>query len=150
MAYTAPIMSNPLYTTSGTGTTSGTSSTKATKGKNGDMTQQDFLNLMMTQLKNQDPLDPIKDTDFMAQMASFNSLDQLTTLNKNMTTFMQQQGYQNAASAATLLGMQVTGANGTTGVVSGITIDSGGVSLTVGNNKVPLGNVSSVAFPKVS
>jgi flagellar basal-body rod modification protein FlgD len=143
-------MSNPLYTQTGSEKTSGASSKQATKGTNGDMTQQDFLNLMMTQLKNQDPLDPMKDTDFMAQMASFNSLNQLTTLNKNMTTFMQQQGYQNAASAATLLGMQVTGANGTTGVVSGITVDPNGVSLTVGNNKIPLGNILSVAFPSSS
>lgn len=44
--------------------------------------KQDFLNLLVTQMRNQDPLDPMKGTEFAAQLAQFSSLEQLTNLNE--------------------------------------------------------------------
>ena len=65
-------------TSSATGQTTSTASTK-TKSNNSVSTDQ-FLQLLVAQLKNQDPLDPVKNTDFLAQLASFSSLEQLIAI----------------------------------------------------------------------
>lgn len=56
---------------------------------NSDLDKNAFLNLLTTQLANQDPLDPMDDREFIAQLAQFSSLEQLNNLNasvKGMTT----------------------------------------------------------------
>ncbi len=73
--------------------------------------KDDFLSLLVTQMRNQDPLDPMKGTDFAAQLAQFSSLEQLT----NMNTSLQQSLSANAvlsssinnALAASLIGKDV-------------------------------------------
>ena len=45
-----------------------------------------FLNLLVTQLKNQDPLNPMDDREFIAQMAQFSSLEQMQNLNTTLAT----------------------------------------------------------------
>lgn len=46
--------------------------------------KNDFLRLLVTELKNQNPLEPIDDKDFIAQMAQFSSLEQMQNLNTNI------------------------------------------------------------------
>jgi len=48
---------------------------------NSDLGKNDFLNLLVTQLRHQDPLEPMKDSDFIAQLAQFSSLEQLSNIN---------------------------------------------------------------------
>lgn len=52
---------------------------------NGKLGKQDFLNLLLTQMKYQDPLDPMDDTAMIAQMAQFSSLEQLLSLNESFS-----------------------------------------------------------------
>ena len=54
--------------------------------------QSDFLKLLVTQLKHQDPLSPLKDRDFIAQMAQFSSLEQMTKVNKHLTSLIKKTG----------------------------------------------------------
>ena len=42
--------------------------------------KDEFLQLLITQLKNQDPLDPVKNEDYLAQLATFSSLEQLMAI----------------------------------------------------------------------
>jgi len=49
-----------------------------------------FLNLLVAQLKNQDPLAPQDGAQFVAQLAQFNSLDQLININKGITQLLDQ------------------------------------------------------------
>ena len=55
---------------------------KYTTEANGKLGKQDFLKLLVTQMRYQDPLEPMKDSDFVAQTAQFSSVEQLLDLNK--------------------------------------------------------------------
>jgi len=116
-------------TTAPTGTTapSTVGATSATLGKD------DFLKLLVGQLKNQDPLNPTSDTDFIGQMAQFSQLEQTTNMaSVNEQLVAQQRG----ARAVALLGKTVTfpDANGalTTGAVERVEWVDHEPSLTVG------------------
>lgn len=53
---------------------------------NGNLDKDAFLRLLTTQLANQDPLNPMEDREFIAQLAQFTSLEQMQELNKTMAT----------------------------------------------------------------
>ena len=59
-----------------------------TVNKNGDLGKDAFLQLLVTQLQNQDPLDPVDDKEFISQMAQFSALEQMQNLN---TSFKDMQ-----------------------------------------------------------
>jgi flagellar basal-body rod modification protein FlgD len=59
--------------------------------------KDDFMHLMLTQLKHQDPMNPMESDQYAAQLAQFSSLEQLENLNKSMTTSIEAN-YQLASS----------------------------------------------------
>ena len=79
-------MADPIsgVNSSSTGGTTTTQTTERTI-KN-ELGKDDFLKLLIAQLTNQDPLDPLKDQDFIAQMAQFTALEQTTNMAKGIET----------------------------------------------------------------
>jgi len=67
---------------------------------NAMLDESDFIMLLITQLSNQDPLDPLDDREFISQMAQLNTLNETMALNENMRTLQMLQ-------AASLVGRQV-------------------------------------------
>lgn len=122
---------------------------QATQSKDYKM---EFLKLLLTQMKYQDPTAPVDSTQMLAQQAQFASLEQMQNLNTNLATLMAMQ---NVSQATNLLGKTVTGASDTgvsvTGTVAGISFE-GGVSILkvddgAGNIvNMTLSNVSSVGI----
>jgi flagellar basal-body rod modification protein FlgD len=95
--------------------------------------KDDFLKLLVGQLKNQDPLNPTSDTDFIGQMAQFSQLEQTTNM---ATANSEQVAQQTGARAISLLGRNVTypdaAGSSTTGVVERVEWSAGKPTLTVG------------------
>ncbi|MCP5007012.1 MAG: hypothetical protein GY941_24145 [Planctomycetes bacterium] len=64
---------------------------EASSAVNSAVDKEAFLRLFTTQLKNQNPLDPLKGHEFVAQLAQFSSLEQLTNLNTSFTGMLESQ-----------------------------------------------------------
>jgi len=75
----------------------------AKSGQSG-MGQKDFLTLFTTQLKNQDPLDPVKNEAFVAQLAQFSQLEATTGMAGSLETFVSSQSGQQITATANLIG----------------------------------------------
>lgn len=96
---------------SGTGsaTSQYASSTQKSDSQNG-LGKDAFLKILVTQMKNQNPMEPLKDTEFIAQMAQFSSLEQLTNLNTAFNQLVELQGNpsKSIADYANLIGTTVS------------------------------------------
>ncbi len=66
----------------------GTNPNTTIKSANAGMGKDDFLKLLVTQLSHQDPLNPVEDKEFIAQMAQFSTLEQIQNLNKNVESLV--------------------------------------------------------------
>lgn len=99
-------ISSDAYSFATAGTTSA-STTSATTEKD-IMGKEDFLTLLVAQLKNQDPLNPDDPTEFTAQLAQFSSLEQLYNLNDSMQALAIAQGNSERISALSLIGQSVS------------------------------------------
>jgi len=69
--------------------------------------QDDFMALLTTQLKNQDPMKPMENTDFIAQMAQFSSVDGITKLNQSFEGLSSSITSNQALQASSLIGRDV-------------------------------------------
>ncbi|OLS37478.1 flagellar hook assembly protein FlgD [Alkalihalophilus pseudofirmus] len=69
--------------------------------------KDDFLKLLITQLQNQDPTNPMDDREFIAQMAQFSSLEQMTNINNTIQKFVDVQTSQSLVQFSELIGKEV-------------------------------------------
>jgi flagellar basal-body rod modification protein FlgD len=82
--------------------------TKQREGGKDVLGKDDFLKLLMAQLQNQDPSNPMEDKDFIAQMATFSSLEQMTNLTTTMEKFVENQEQSQLISYNSFVGKEVT------------------------------------------
>ena len=117
-------------------------SKKQNKGdESQELGQSAFLKLMITQLENQSPLEPQDNTQFIAQLAQFSSVESLDKLNKNFAGFSENFTANQALQASTLVGRSVTvpasktalSAGGIVSLSSSLPASSGDVSLNIYN-----------------
>ena len=94
---------------SSTGMLPQSSSTAATTS---NMGKQDFLKLLVAQLQHQDPLQPMNNTDFVAQLAQFSSLEQQITSNENLSLLQLGQTAMTNSQVAGLIGKEVEAKGG--------------------------------------
>src|SRR5262245_21876395 len=95
-----------------TGTSASDPMSLATLGSSGNALGKDaFMSLLVNQLKNQDPLDPAKNEDMIAQLAQFSSLEQMQELNDNIVglAVLQQQNalLDHLTTSSNLIGQSV-------------------------------------------
>jgi flagellar basal-body rod modification protein FlgD len=120
-------MVNPVTTPTATTSTAPTT----TAPSSSSLGKDDFMKLMIAQLKNQDPLNPMDGTAFSAQLAQFSSLEQLTNLNN----YMKQSIDANATLTQSINNTLITGLIGKDVKLSGGNLKvNGQESLTLGYN----------------
>ena len=90
-----------------TATTAAATSTTATTAKSQTLGQSDFLNLLVAQMKNQDPLNPSDPTQFTSQLAQYSQLEQLFNLNDSMGNLTTAQNNSDKLSSISLIGQDV-------------------------------------------
>jgi flagellar basal-body rod modification protein FlgD len=111
------------------------------------LSQQDFLNLLTTQMQYQDPMNPISATDFASQLAQFASLQGVQQLNTGINQLLM---LQQVSQGANLIGKSVTyTVSGQTlpqsGTVSAVQINNGNVQLQVGSQTISPSQVTSIS-----
>jgi flagellar basal-body rod modification protein FlgD len=112
-----------------------------------------FLQLLVQQMRNQDPMAPTDNQAFIAQLAQFSSLEQMQKVNDNLLglAVLQQSNalMSQLTQSSVLIGRDVryvdpeTNASAT-GTVTTVKIEDGLAVLNIGGRNVPLGNVTEV------
>lgn len=113
----------------------------------GSLGQQDFLTLLVTQLRNQDPLNPLDNETFVAQLAQFSTVSGITEMNGSLKTLAERSGADARTGAPAWIGRTVTTAEGAAARVASVAFAAdGGLLLNlVGGESLPLSAVASVA-----
>jgi flagellar basal-body rod modification protein FlgD len=105
----------------------GSDSSTQVKAKK-DLGKDDFLKLLVTQLKHQDPLNPMESQEFSAQLAQFSSLEQLFGVNEALQAIQKSLEANKNENILDYIGKAVKTSGNTVSVTDGI-IDSSGYSL---------------------
>jgi flagellar basal-body rod modification protein FlgD len=142
---TTPI---PAVGTPGIAPTTAPTTGAAAKTGTSDQTMLDpqaFLQLLVAQLKYQDPSSPVDTSAFMQQTATLSQVQTMNTMSATLTALVNSQ---QAQSAMSLIGRDVTytdsaGATNS-GVVSAVTTGATGAMLSIGSASVPVGSVTEV------
>jgi flagellar basal-body rod modification protein FlgD len=132
---------------------SGSSVLSAQGGSFGD---NPFLQLLITELRSQTPLEPVDNSNFMQQISAFSSMEEQKQLNSNMLQLLDFQGVlarlQGLSEGSALLGKVVTYQSGDEtlkGTVDSVFVNSDGeVRLRVGDAEIGMREVSGIEQPK--
>lgn len=110
------------------------------------LTASDFLELLIAQVKNQNPLNPVSASQFMSQTAQLSTLEQIANLSQETGKLLAAEQFSSGLSAVgkTVTGVDTSG-KAVTGVVSSVTLGTSGPVLHVGSSLVPLSSLRSVA-----
>ncbi len=128
-------------------------STAAPAGPDGELGKDAFLQLLVSQLQNQDPLEPTGNAEFVAQLAQFSTLEGIEEVNDNLIGLaVLQQGnalLSQLTDSSALIGQNVryvplNGEGELSGVVDSVKVDDGFATLNIDGQDVPLGNILEV------
>ncbi|MBX5493588.1 MAG: hypothetical protein IRZ14_20765 [Chloroflexi bacterium] len=144
-------MASTISTTSSVGASAATATPDAAATSSGtgrgidQLGKQEFLQLLVAQLRSQDPLKPMEDKEFITQLAQFTTLETMQSLDKRLETLTNAQLL---AQGATLLGREIeaTASDGSTvsGTVTEVRVTNGTPQLVVGEQTVPVSQVTRV------
>lgn len=140
--------SNPVTTIQNSMNVNQTSN--AQQSSNTTLGKDAFLKILVTQLKNQDPTKPMSDQQFIAQMAQFSSVEQLTNMSASISKLSEMLGANTSIIGKEVFWSQAD-SSGTSHVYSGtvdsISFDSGKQVLGVNGQSVTMGQVLRIQIP---
>lgn len=104
-----------------------------------------FLDLMIAELQNQDPLNPMDNAQFMEQLSQLRSIASTDKLSRTLDSVLQGQSF---SSASTLIGRKISALDDNskevTGVVEKASVTNGEIRVHVGESKISLSNVREI------
>jgi flagellar basal-body rod modification protein FlgD len=104
---TSGVNLNEVLTASGVGAPTKKTTDTVSKTGNDTLGKDAFLQLLVTQMQNQNPLDPQDNSEFVAQLAQFSSLEGITNLNDSVSTITNALASSQALQASSLVGRSV-------------------------------------------
>lgn len=115
----------------------------------GNLDKNAFLKMLVTQLQHQDPMNPMEDKDFIAQMAQFSSLEQMQQMNDKLDAIAYGNVENQLTYATTFVGRTVTAQGSadetaTVGVVDAVVFENGQPFLSIGGKTFALNSVTRV------
>lgn len=114
-------------------TTATTASSSQTDAGKASLNYDSFLKLLIAQMKNQDPTDPVDASEQMSQLASFSQVEQSIKTNQHFEKLLQETQLSQATS---IIGKTVISADGkTSGVVAYVDVNSDGLVATLTDGK---------------
>lgn len=126
------------------GTATNVASDGQVKQGSGSVDKTQFLSLLITELKNQDPTAPTDQKDTLAQLAQFSSLEQMQNLNQTLTTASQ---FGQLSQGAALIGKTVNagaGDSAVSGIVSAVAVQGGKTYLHIGDTDIDASTVTGI------
>ncbi|MDN5346750.1 MAG: flagellar basal-body rod modification protein FlgD [Clostridia bacterium] len=115
-----------------------------------NLSKEAFLQLLAVQLRHQDPLQPLEDREFIAQLAQISTLEQIANLNESISFFLQTQQEIFFTQALGFVGLEIKAeVDGVpvSGVVTGVKLTEGKPYLLVGEEAVPIQALTEVRQP---
>ena len=140
-------MSNPNTINGLSGSSNASLLATAAKAPSGMGLGKDaFMKLLLAQLKYQDPMQPKDDTQFITQLAQFNTLEQMSSINDAMQSMRISQEMMEGSN---MIGKQVKALSPAQqdpieGVVTGVRLMSGQVIVSIGDKQVLLSQITQV------
>lgn len=127
-------------TTNASGIATNVNADGTVKTSSAQDTKNEFLSLLVTELKNQDPNNPTDQKETLAQLAQFSSLEETQNLNQNLTT---ANSFSQMAQSASLIGKSVT-AGSISGIVQSVSLTGGKAYLSIGGQSIDAATVTTI------
>jgi len=137
----------------GNSPTTSTPSSSSTQSTNGALTgfaaltSQDFLTMLITELQNQDPTNPVSNSDILQQLSEMQALSSNVELNSTLSNFSTNQ---QVSSGASFLGKVVSGKDANNNPVSGVAdsvfLQNGTLMIGIGSSSISVANVTGVSL----
>lgn len=136
----------PTNSTGSTASTSASSSSSTSTPGFGSLTTADFMQMLIAELQNQDPTQPMSSQDLLGQLATMSQLQSTTDLD---TALQSNTTNQQLSIGASFIGKTINGTDASGAAVSGVVdqafLQSGTAYVGVGTSQVPLANITNVA-----
>ncbi|AJY76571.1 flagellar hook capping FlgD N-terminal domain-containing protein [Paenibacillus beijingensis] len=127
----------------------------AVKSDNSQLGKDSFLQLLVAQLKYQDPMQPANNTEYIAQLAQFSSVEQLTNISDQLSLSGQDLGNSSSLIGKTVEWQAYSSPTSTelgtyTGTVDSVVLKDGLQYIVTGGEQVPIDAVSLVSVASTS
>jgi flagellar basal-body rod modification protein FlgD len=140
-------IANVPSSTSSASSNSSSPATSSTPSGFAALTSQDFLKMLITELQNQDPTQPVSNTELLQQLSQMQALQSNVELNSTLTNFSTNQ---QISSGASFLGKVVSGndsnQNPVNGVADRVFMQNGTLMIGIGSSSLSVANVTGVSL----